>query len=397
MTDATRRDIASPKQGLVVPDVANPERRPPHFALETSEPTAFGYGFISGLLAAILGIAGFGLVVSLRFPQYFAYAELAPMHASPYLRGAIHVTLVAAFLLGSISAVLRANKTLAFVGIGFTLAAALVGGSQAPAGNDTSAAPWLGVDFFVLNLILYSAVFVPLERLFALRPEQGVFRRHWPLDLTYFFLNSLFIEVLTIVTLRPALVLFDWARVASVAAAIGSLPLLVQVPGLVLVADFTQYWVHRAFHRIPMLWSFHAIHHSIEQMDWLAGSRLHLVDVIVTRGLTYVPIFALGFSQSALMGYVFLVAAQATFIHANVRWTFQRARRVIVTPAFHHWHHGAERECVNKNFAVHTPVWDLLFGTYYLPDRWPQAYGLADGRPVPERWVTQLVYPWREP
>jgi len=395
MTGATKRGMAPVKQGPVVPETANTARRHAHLALQTTEPTAFGYGFISGLAGAILGVAGFGLVLSLRFPQYFAYAELEPLHASPYLRGAIHVTLVAAFLLGSISAVLRANKTMAFVGIGFTLAAALIGGSQTPAGNATSAAPWLGVDFFVLNLILYSAVFVPLERLFALRPEQGVFRRHWPLDLTYFFLNSLLIEVLTIVTLRPALVLFDWARVASVATATGSLPLVVQVPALVLAADFTQYWVHRAFHQFPMLWSFHAIHHSIEQMDWLAGSRLHLVDVIVTRGLTYVPIFVLGFSQSALMVYVFLVAAQATFIHANVRWTFHRARRLIVTPAFHHWHHGAERECVDKNFAVHTPIWDLLFGTYYLPDRWPQAYGLADGRRVPERWVTQLIYPWR--
>jgi lathosterol oxidase len=366
-----------------------------HLALHTDEPTSFGHGFASGLIAAILGIAGFGLVVSLRFPQYFAYAELEPIRASPYLRAAIHTTLVASFLLASVSAVLRANKTLALVGIGFTLGAALVGGSQVSSGQSAGAGPWLGVDFFVLNLILYSAVFVPLERLFALRPEQGVFRRQWLLDLTYFFLNSLLIEVLTLLTLRPALILFDWARSDALRAGVGSLPLLVQVPVLLLVADFTQYWVHRAFHRVPSLWRFHAIHHSIEQMDWLAGSRLHLVDVIVTRGLTYVPIFVVGFSEQALMGYVLIVAVQATFIHANVRWVFRRVRRLLVTPAFHHWHHGAERECVDKNFAVHTPIWDLLFGTYYLPDRWPSAYGLAGGARVPERWVTQLIFPLR--
>ena len=73
-------------------------------------------------------------------------------------------------------------------------------------------AAWLSLDFFVLNLLLYSAVFVPLERLFALRAEQPVFRRQWMVDLTYFFVNSLLVEVLTILTLKPALILFDWAR-----------------------------------------------------------------------------------------------------------------------------------------------------------------------------------------
>ena len=91
-------------------------------------------------------------------------------------------------------------------------------------------------------------------------------------------------------------------------------------------------------------------------MDWLAGSRLHLVDAVVTRGLTYVPIFVLGFPQDALIPYVFIVAAQATFIHANVRWEFRSLRLFIATPAFHHWHHSAEREAIDRNFAVHTPV-----------------------------------------
>ena len=369
---------------------------PPRFALETHEPTAFGYGFISGLLSAILGIAGFGIVLSLRFPGVFGFSELRSLQSLGYLRAAIHVTLVAAFLLGTVSAFLRANKVLALTGIGFTLAAALIGGSQVPIGPDAAQVSWLAVDFFVLNLLLYSAVFIPLERLFALRPKQQIFRRQWVVDLTYFFVNSLLIEILTIVTLGPALVLFDWARVDVIRNTLGTLPLLLQVPALILVADFTQYWVHRTFHRTRLLWPFHAIHHSAEEMDWIAGSRLHLVDVIITRGLTYVPIFVLGFSEQALMVYVFLVAAQATFIHANVRSQFRAIEKVIVTPSFHHWHHSAEPEAVDKNFAVHTPIWDLLFNTYYLPQRWPHAYGLAHGRDVPTRWIGQLVYPFRK-
>ena len=377
-----------------MPDVNRGPNRS-RLSLETLEPMSFGYGFISGLMSAILGIAGFGIVVALRFPQFFGIAELRPLHGLAYLQATIHLVLVASFLLGSISACLRTNKTLALTGIGFTLAAALFGGSQVAIGEGDASATGIGVDFFVLNLVLYSAVFVPLERLFALRAEQPVFRRQWPVDLTYFFLNSLLIEVLTFLTLRPAAIFFEWARMDVVRDAVTVMPLVVQVPALLLVADFTQYWVHRTFHRVPLLWHFHAIHHSIEQMDWLAGSRLHLVDVIVTRGLTYVPIFVLGFSEPALMVYVTIVALQATFIHANVRWEFRALQRVLVTPAFHHWHHSAEPQGVDKNFAVHTPAWDLLFGTYYLPARWPTTYGLAHGRPVPPRWIGQLMYPFR--
>ena len=114
----------------------------------------FGHGFISGLLSAILGIAGFGAVLCLHFPQYLTYAELRRFYALDYLRAIIHVTLVASFLLGSVSAFLRANKTLSLIGIGFTLAAALLGGSQVPLRGEVGGASWVGLDFFVLNLIL---------------------------------------------------------------------------------------------------------------------------------------------------------------------------------------------------------------------------------------------------
>jgi len=361
-------------------------------ALETTEPTALGHGFISGLMSALFGITGLGLVLAVRYPQFFGFGELRALRSIAYLQVFIHVTLVASFLLGTLSAWLRTNKTLALVGITFTLAASLLGGSQVAVAHDDGRPAWLGVDFFVLNLLLYSGVFIPLERWFALRSEQPVFRHQWLIDLSYFFLNSLLIEVLTLFTVKPVTILFDAVRID----ALGMLPLVIQVPALLLVADFTQYWVHRRFHTSRWLWPFHAIHHSIEQMDWLAGSRLHLVDVIVTRGLTYVPIFVLGFSERALLVYVFIVAVQATFIHANVKWAFKPLQRIVVTPAFHHWHHSAEPQSIDKNFAVHTPAWDLLFGTYYLPGRWPEAYGLAHNRDVPPRWSGQFVYPFRK-
>ena len=90
-----------------------------------------------------------------------------------------------------------------------------------------------------------------------------------------------------------------------------------------------------------------------------------------------------------------VVVVQATFIHANVRWEFRPVRGLIATPCIHHWHHSAERDAIDKSFAVHSPIWDPLFGTYFLPDRWPANYGLAGDDHVPSGWLSQFVYPFR--
>ena len=303
------------------------------------------------------------------------------------------MTLVASFVLATVSICLRRNKTLGLVGIVSTLIATLLGGAAVEVGDDFRDT-WLGLDWVVIDLILYSAVFIPLERLFALRTGQPTFRREWSTDLVYFFLSSLLVQVVGLLTVQPAMVLFGWARIDAVAASLSSLPIWVQVPMCLLVADLTQYWAHRAFHRVPFLWRFHAIHHSAEAMDWLAGSRLHFLDAVVTRSLTFVPLFLLGFAEPAIGVYVIVVVIQATFIHANVRWTFPSLHAWVATPCFHHWHHSAEPEAVDKNFAVHSPIWDRFFGTYYMPGRWPERYGLAGPREVPGGWLRQFLYPF---
>ena len=81
------------------------------------------------------------------------------------------------------------------------------------------------------------------------------------------------------------------------------------------------------------------------------------------------------------------VSFQATWIHANLRGRWGPLERLLATPRFHHWHHAAEPEARDKNFAVHLPVIDRLFGTLHLPaGRWPERYGI-DGSPVPEGWL----------
>jgi lathosterol oxidase len=365
------------------------------FSWRTVEPTGFGTGWLAGLCGAVCGVAGLGAVVCFHFPALLTTPEARALYPVPEVRALLHVVLVAGFVLGVVSLTLRTNKMLGTIATLATLVAALLGGSQVPVNGEFERGPFLGLDWFLLNLIVYSAIFIPLERLFARLPQQHVFRSSWRTDFTYFFVSALLVQVTTILTLKPAMVLFDWAIVPEVQARVRAWPGLVQFAALIVAVDLTQYWIHRAFHALPLLWRFHAVHHSADHMDWLAGSRLHLVDVAVTRGATYVPIYVLGFADGPLMAYLVVVSVQATFIHANVSFTFGPMRWLVATPQFHHWHHAAEREAVDKNFAVHLPIIDLVFGTAYLPNRWPMAYGLLGGEPAPRGYLRQFAWPFR--
>jgi sterol desaturase/sphingolipid hydroxylase (fatty acid hydroxylase superfamily) len=355
--------------------------------------TKFGSGWISGVLSFTLGAIGLGAVLCLLFPSFLTMPEVRSLYPMPYIRALIHIILVSAFLLGVISVCLRPSKLLGSIGIAFTLIAALLGGSRVPIEGELTKGPYLGLDWFLLNLIFFSAVFVPLERAFARLPEQPIFRKGWRTDLVYFFMSNLLVGFTTLLTMKPAMILFSWAVSASFQHAVQSQPVLLQFFEVVLIADLFQYWVHRAFHTFPALWRFHAVHHSAEAMDWLAGSRLHLIDAVATRAIIFLPFYVLGFSQIALFAYVVMVSLQATFIHANVRFNFGLLRLLFATPQFHHWHHGAESEAIDKNFAVHLPILDYLFGTFHLPEgRWPASYGISNN-PVPEGYARQLVYP----
>jgi sterol desaturase/sphingolipid hydroxylase (fatty acid hydroxylase superfamily) len=236
-------------------------------------------------------------------------------------------------------------------------------------------------------------LFVPLERVIPRLPEQRIFRPGWTTDLMHFAMSHLLVQVTVVLTMLPAALLFRWATRPWLQDAIASQPLPLQFVEIVLVADLTQYWVHRAFHRVPWLWRLHAVHHSSETLDWLAGSRLHLIDIVVTRGLSFVPLYVLGFAAPAVYAYLVFVSFLAVFIHANVRLDLTALDWILVTPRFHHWHHAVAP--IDKNFAVHLPWLDRLFGTAYLPPgRWPTAYGI-ENHPVPTGYWRQLLWPLR--
>jgi len=129
-------------------------------------------------------------------------------------------------------------------------------------------------------------------------------------------------------------------------------------------------------------------------MDWMAGARMHFAEIFFLRATTVIPMFVLGFSDNAMHAYIFLVYLYSTFVHANLGWRFPYIEKFLVTPRFHHWHHGIEKEAVDVNFAVHFPFLDRLFGTHFLPvERWPAGYGI-ENHPVPNGYLAQFKYPF---
>lgn len=353
--------------------------------LLTDEPHRFGSGWLSGTLGALLGLAGLGAAACLAWPDALTTPALRAHWPAALPQWTAACLLVAA-VLGAVSLGLRRKKTLGLV----ALAAAVLGAAllvalpqRPPAGGPGVVA----VDALVLNLLLYPLVFLPLERLSPLR-DQPTFRPEWPTDLAWFVASALFVQVTTALVLAPGNALAGALPAAR--TALGDLPLLLQLPLVVLVADLAQYWIHRACHRLPWLWRFHAIHHSATAMDWLAGSRLHVVDALLTRALVYAAIAALGFDLAAIAAYLAFVGAQATFVHANVRWDLRWLEPWLVTPRIHHWHHADALP--DGNFAVHLPWLDRVFGTLQLPPAgWPARYGLAGGVAGPRGFWRQLL------
>ncbi len=243
-------------------------------------------------------------------------------------------------------------------------------------------------------LLLLAVVFIPLERLLALHQGQKILRHGWGTDLVYLLVNRLPIQLGLVIVLgatayASSLLVPDWFR-ATVAAQ----PLWLQCAEALLLADLGFYAAHRAFHAVPFLWRFHAVHHSIEELDWLAGARVHPIDQILTKGLSLVPLYALGFSTGAIAIHATIYMWHSVLLHSNIRLRFGPLGWLVASPDFHHWHHANERSAYDRNFAGQLAVLDRLFGTHHHPPgQVPQRYGIDDP-PLAGYW-NHLRYPFR--
>ena len=242
-------------------------------------------------------------------------------------------------------------------------------------------------------LLVAAAVFMPFERLAGLHVAQRAFRAGWAMDVLTGLVNG----VLLYAALLAALGGLDAAAAAcapQVRHWIETRPLLAQSVLALVIGDLGVYAIHRLQHSVPWLWRFHAVHHSAEELDWLVGFRFHPIDLFLLRVASLGPLVVLHVTPSAIGVFIVVSGWQAWLVHANVRLSYGPLRWLLVSPEFHHWHHSAEREAYDRNYASLVASWDVLFGTVFLPSgRQPLKYGIDE--PVPAGWIGRFFHPFR--
>lgn len=352
-----------------------------------------GEGKISGTLSLLLGILSLLAVLAYLYPSYLTTTELRQVYDAEQLQHALKYGMYFALFFGVLTFILNkgAYKGLGLLGIFFTSVSFALGGYKIPVGAVEPRALSLGVDWLVLAFLGSAIVFVTLEKLFPKYRNQLILRPEWNIDLFYFCLNHLAISAILLFA-NYHTSHFSWAVNPAIQDMIRSMPVLLQVALIIVCADFVLYWEHRIYHEVKSLWPVHAVHHSIEHLDWLASSRGHFVQVFSERAMVMIPLYLLGADETALNAYVTFAALQAVLIHCNLSFSFGPLKYIFVTPQFHHWHHSSEKPAIDTNYSAHTVLFDRLFGTYHFPgEHWPAEYGTT--KPLPKSVMGQTLHP----
>lgn len=361
-----------------------------------SFPVATGQRSWMAYISAGLGGAALLGVLSFHFPELLTSRDFRAAYTEEFARGLLLVGLVLSFLLGTLAVLRRRSVRVALTGVCLAAVAVFLGGATIELDPIRQTPFSLGMDWFVISLFFSALVFIPIERMLAVRPMSPL-RSEWGTDLGYFFVSHVLVQFILIAvtastTFVASLVLFPGTKLW-----VQSLPVWAQFLLAVFLADLFQAGLHRLYHRVPFLWRFHAVHHSSRNMDWLAGSRVHFVEIILTRSAVLLPLVVLGFSQPAVNAYVILVGIQAVLAHANLNINFGWLEYLLVTPRYHHWHHARHPDYVDVNYAIHLPLVDMLMGTFKRPPSgvWPEEYGVLKLETVPRGLLAQAFMPLR--
>ncbi len=356
-----------------------------------------GYGKVTGIIALSLSILCFLGVLAFHYPQYLTTPELRKNYSVDVLRQVMLVAMVIAGALSLVNIIRGRARGLNATALVMILATWALGGHRVPVGDFPDHTPYIGVDWFILDLLGSTMIFILIEKMFPIYRGQPVFRPGWQTDFTHFIFNHFVVGLILLIVNLAIHRLFNWALYEPLQKGIQALPFVVELFLIVLVADFVQYWTHRAYHEVPFLWRFHSVHHSAKYMDWMAGSRQHVLELIVTRVGVLGMIYVLGFSKEVIDAYIIIVGFQAVFNHANVSMPWGPLKYILVTPDFHHWHHSSDREALDRNYAAHFAFLDYVFGTAVKSDRrFPDKYGVL-GDYMPEGFVKQQTFPFKRP
>lgn len=355
-----------------------------------------GYGMITGILALTLGILCLLGVIAFHFPEYLTTPELRKQYSVDMLRQVLFYSLIVSGGLAGANVVLGKSRNLNIAALAFVLLAVALGGSRVPVGDFPDHTPYIGLDWFILDLLGSTMIFVLIEKLFPLYKGQAIFRKEWQTDLAHFIVNHFLVGLVLLIVNFAIHRVFGWMIRSEFQQAIQSISFIPQLLLCILVADMMQYWTHRAYHEVPFLWKFHAVHHSAKTMDWIAGSRMHVLELVFTRVCVLGPLYVFGFEKSVMDMYIIIVGFQAVFNHANVHLPWGPLKYLIVTPDFHHWHHSSDDVAIDKNYSAHYAFIDYLFRTNVkTKDRFPAKYGVV-GDYMPDGFVKQQLFPFRK-
>lgn len=243
------------------------------------------------------------------------------------------------------------------------------------------------------GVIALFVLVVPFEKLFPRHRGQPLRRPQVVTDIGYALAGPVLNVVGVAVAVVVGAITLAWLPGLAIR------PLVNMVPSSVLpfvgiaLFDLAIYWVHRWSHEVPLLWRFHAIHHSTEHLDWISGFRNHPVDGAIVAP-PFFFLLAAGFDAEFAGALAVVQIVAGLFLHANVRWRLRPLHRIVITPEFHHWHHTNDPKAIHSNYSVFLPLWDQVFGTYFMPkDRRPEVYGVDEY--IPTGMVPQLLHPFR--
>lgn len=244
----------------------------------------------------------------------------------------------------------------------------------------------------LLDIALIFVIVVPFEKWFP-RHRQRLRRPKVGTDIAYALVATPLAAAGVFVGIVLTAVSFARLPGLLLRPLVGALPSVVRMLLGVLLFDFLIYWVHRFSHEVPFMWRFHRIHHSTQHLDWVSGFRGHPFDGILAAP-AFVLLLVAGFSAEFSGALLVIQIATGLFLHANVRWRWRPLHKIVITPEFHHWHHSNEVDARSTNYSVFLPLWDIAFGTYFMPaNRRPAVYGI-DGD-VSDGIVGQLWDPMR--
>ncbi|MBA6153508.1 sterol desaturase family protein [Gelidibacter maritimus] len=261
-------------------------------------------------------------------------------------------------------------------------------------------------DNYFYGLIGISLIVWLLEILFPWRKDQSIFRKDFWLDTFYMFFNFFLLNLIVLIALsntaaeffNDILGLFGWHIDSLQVFSVSELPKWLGLLIFFLIIDFVQWNTHILLHRVPWLWNFHKVHHSVKEMGFAAHLRYHWMEPVVYNSILYIPIAIIGgFNVQDVSIVYFFSIAIGHLNHANLGWNYGPLKYIFNNPKMHIWHHVKELPEHKKhgvNYGLTLSVWDYIFNTHHVPhDGRDIELGFDDEDDFPKTFVRQTMYP----